>query len=342
MKKDGESAHKLLSVREMKKAFDLDLATKEFKFIFEINKPASGSDPGGKGQYVVTVIRDTAASEAVVQTYIKGKVRLYGPDASSVIRLFDSLGNQVVAGKDGIAMDYEVGADGAFEIQPRQEGTYSMEIERKGYLKLKIVNIEIGRTFAKAMYDFGMLDLMPGNVVDAGDSKDVIDETDLEAFRKIMDGQNTVTVTYDEDTGAIIKTTSIGGIERTSVVLESVVATDIKSDTDNVTAENALNVLDEKTDDVSKVDKLEASVEVEGDKVAISVTKVVVGEGMNRAPAMVTATVTVNRADCDFNQDGVVDFKDLTYLVTHMGKKMFVIDNRDVNDVNRKKPVQYV
>ena len=119
MKKDGESAHKLLSVREMKKAFDLDLATKEFKFIFEINKPASGSDPGGKGQYVVTVIRDTAASEAVVQTYIKGKVRLYGPDASSVIRLFDSSGNQVVAGKDGIAMDYEVGADGAFEIQPR-------------------------------------------------------------------------------------------------------------------------------------------------------------------------------------------------------------------------------
>ena len=62
----------------------------------------------------------------------------------------------------------------------------------------------------------------------------------------------------------------------------------------------------------------------------------------NRAPAMVTATVTVNRADCDFNQDGVVDFKDLTYFVTYMGKKMFVIDNRDVNDVNRKKPVQYV
>ena len=67
------------------------------------------------------------------------------------------------------------------------------------------------------MYDFGMLDLMPGNVVDAGDSKDVIDETDLEAFRKIMDGQNTVTVTYDKNTGTIIKTTSIGSQKRTEV-----------------------------------------------------------------------------------------------------------------------------
>ena len=65
MKKDGESAHKLLSVREIKKAFDLDLATKEFKFIFEINKPASALPPWSPRSSAPTQIGRASCRERV-------------------------------------------------------------------------------------------------------------------------------------------------------------------------------------------------------------------------------------------------------------------------------------
>ena len=72
-------------------------------------------------------------------------------------------------------------ADGAFEIMPLEAGEYTMVIERPGYLIYTVKDIIVSETVVKAKYDFETIELVAGNLTDDGESKDVIDEADVEA-----------------------------------------------------------------------------------------------------------------------------------------------------------------
>ena len=88
--------------------------------------------------------------------------------------------------------EYQVGEDGVFEIRPLEAGEYKMVISKAGYLCYTVRDIVISETLVKAKYDFETIELVAGDLADDGDSKDVIDEADIEAA-----------VTALEDTSAI-------------------------------------------------------------------------------------------------------------------------------------------
>ena len=64
---------------------------------------------------------------------------------------------------------------------PLEAGEYTMVIERPGYLTYAVKDIIVSETVVKAKYDFETIELVAGNLTDDGESKDVIDEADVEA-----------------------------------------------------------------------------------------------------------------------------------------------------------------
>ncbi len=85
------------------------------------------------------------------------------------------------------------GADGKFEfsqetITAAGVGVYSITVRRAGYLTYYLSEIDVQESYAKAMYDFGRIDLIPGDIVTTGDSHDIIDEKDLEYFKSMLAG----------------------------------------------------------------------------------------------------------------------------------------------------------
>ena len=85
------------------------------------------------------------------------------------------------------------GADGEFEfsqetITAAGVGVYSITVRRAGYLTYYLSEIDVQESYARAMYDFGRIDLIPGDIVTTGDSHDIIDEKDLEYFKSMLAG----------------------------------------------------------------------------------------------------------------------------------------------------------
>ena len=168
----------------LKGSFELDLAQKTFEAVFEVRVPADSSDPQSLpryGRYIVSITRDGADDVAKVQTAIVGNIKTYTEDDhSATIKLYNKDGDLVPLDSTG-KLEYTVDADGAFEIMPLEAGEYTMVIERPGYLTYTVKDIIVSETVVKAKYDFETIELVAGNLTDDGESKDVIDEADIEA-----------------------------------------------------------------------------------------------------------------------------------------------------------------
>ena len=181
----------------LKNSFALALDTATFEAVFEVRVPADPGDPTSVpryGRYRVLIKRDgvDAGDVASVQTSIMGTIKTYAEnDHSATIRLYDKNGELVELDSAGNT-EYQVGEDGIFEIKLPEAGEYKMLISKAGYLSYTVNDIVISETFVKAKYDFETISLGAGDLVDDGESKDVIDEADIEAA-----------VTALEDTSAI-------------------------------------------------------------------------------------------------------------------------------------------
>ncbi|MGN0108351.1 MAG: cadherin-like beta sandwich domain-containing protein, partial [Hominilimicola sp.] len=179
----------------------LALDKNKFKFSFTVEDAM-----GGFGNYNVTVVREAEQNAPSIQTYIKGTVHTESDNNHAEIDLYltdefdldDTIAPIMTVNTN---TDENGISDGTFELMPAKEGIYTIVIRREGYLNYYIRNIVITKTYAKAEYDFGRRDLYAGDIITTGSSKDIIDEQDLEALVKIMNGE---TVMINETTGNII------------------------------------------------------------------------------------------------------------------------------------------
>ena len=172
----------------------LDLSKTVYNFEFIIT-----NDVGGTGRYKVKVIRDNEdVLVPELQTTIKGDVNTVadGDDVVTVslYKLPNAQEYDVLTDPDNALVEKVVtGADGKFEfsqdtITAAGVGVYSITVRRAGYLTYYLSEIDVQESYAKAMYDFGRIDMIPGDIVTTGDSHDIIDEKDLEYFKSMLSG----------------------------------------------------------------------------------------------------------------------------------------------------------
>ena len=84
-------------------------------------------------------------------------------------------------------------------------------------------------------------------------------------------------------------------------------------DTDNVVTDESSDIVDNALADNDEPAKAETNVKTSANKAVKSVR--------------IAIPANLGWKDCDFNEDGNVDFKDLTYLFINLGRKAVVIDN---------------
>ena len=171
----------------------LDLSKTVYNFEFIIT-----NDVGGTGCYKVKVIRDHDKLVSELQTTIRGNVNTVADgDNVATVSLYkvpDAQQYDVITDPDSALVEKVVtGADGKFEfsqetITAAGVGVYSITVRRAGYLTYYLSEIDVQESYAKAMYDFGRIDLIPGDIVTTGDSHDIIDEKDLEYFKSMLAG----------------------------------------------------------------------------------------------------------------------------------------------------------
>ena len=171
----------------------LDLSKTVYNFEFIIT-----NDVGGAGRYKVKVIRDHDKLVSELQTTIRGNVNTVADgDNVATVSLYKVPNAQqydVITDPDSALVEKVVtGADGEFEfsqetITAAGVGVYSITVRRAGYLTYYLSEIDVQESYARAMYDFGRIDLIPGDIVTTGDSHDIIDEKDLEYFKSMLAG----------------------------------------------------------------------------------------------------------------------------------------------------------
>ena len=171
----------------------LDLSKTVYNFEFIIT-----NDVGGTGCYKVKVIRDHDKLVSKLQTTIRGNVNTVADgDNVATVSLYkvpDAQQYDVITDPDSALVEKVVtGADGKFEfsqetITAAGVGVYSITVRRAGYLTYYLSEIDVQESYARAMYDFGRIDLIPGDIVTTGDSHDIIDEKDLEYFKSMLAG----------------------------------------------------------------------------------------------------------------------------------------------------------
>ena len=171
----------------------LDLSKTVYNFEFIIT-----NDVGGTGRYKVKVIRDHDKLVSELQTTIRGNVNTvaYGDNVATVslYKVPNAQQYDVITDPDSALVEKVVtGADGEFEfsqetITAAGVGVYSITVRRAGYLTYYLSEIDVQESYARAMYDFGRIDLIPGDIVTTGDSHDIIDEKDLEYFKSMLAG----------------------------------------------------------------------------------------------------------------------------------------------------------
>lgn len=148
----------------------LDLSKTVYNFEFIIT-----NDVGGTGCYKVKVIRDHDKLVSKLQTTIRGNVNTVADgDNVATVSLYkvpDAQQYDVITDPDSALVEKVVtGADGKFEfsqetITAAGVGVYSITVRRAGYLTYYLSEIDVQESYARAMYDFGRIDLIPGDIV---------------------------------------------------------------------------------------------------------------------------------------------------------------------------------
>ncbi|MCI5604536.1 MAG: cadherin-like beta sandwich domain-containing protein, partial [Clostridia bacterium] len=191
---DGQDiADQITDVLKVTARLDLSKTSYNFKFVIT-------NDDGGYGIYRVNVLRDVPPDTPVeLQTAIKGQVNTVAPGDNVVtVSLYKDADYSVTEDETTLVKRITTGADGKFLFDTSDitdTGVYSLTVRRAGYLTYYISNIDVQKSYAKAIYDFSRIDMITGDIVTVGDSHDVIDMEDIEYFKKLIAGED---VTMDE------------------------------------------------------------------------------------------------------------------------------------------------
>lgn len=102
--------------------------------------------------------------------HLKGLVRIEnstyvpGMNYKATIRIFNN---------SGFDISYSTSYDGSFNILVDNNGTYTIEITMPGMVKETYSNVKIERSSMEYVYDFGRIDMIPGDF----DGDNILDET---------------------------------------------------------------------------------------------------------------------------------------------------------------------
>ena len=158
---------------------------------------------GGTGVYRVKVIRDLPVSVPYLKTVLKGNVVTVAKTEEADVYLYDTADYEADRKTATIVQQTTADSAGKFDIDVAAEGTYTLVVHRDGYLNYYIKYIKVQKTYADAEYNFGTLNLIPGNTYAKGDSYDKIDDDDLVWFNKIKNKGSVSEADLVETTGGV-------------------------------------------------------------------------------------------------------------------------------------------
>ena len=127
-----------------------------------------------------------------IQTVIRGVTQTVAVDDSqAIVSLYKVANYAETRDENDLVKDIVTGKDGIFVFDDiQEEGIYSIAIRRPGYLPFYITNIVIEKSDKKLIYNFEEIDLFPGEIVATGDSRDIINQEDMDVFKKLTKKKN--------------------------------------------------------------------------------------------------------------------------------------------------------